>query len=649
VGRYRYLFSPLQLGPVTLQNRVVFSAHLTNYAADGHPTAQHAAYYEARAKGGAGLIITEEHSTHPTDWPYEKLIHGFHRSVIPGYRQITEAVHRHGVPVFAQINHNGGQASSMYSRLPVWAPSPVPDPLFREVPKAVNTREIAEIVAGYGLVAGHCREGGFDGIELQCSHSSIVRGFLSGATNHRTDQYGGSLENRARILFEIVDAVREAIGPGMALGVRLCGDEFIEGGTTIHEAVEVAKMVQAHGKVDYINTSIGVATATLFMIEASMHIPPGYSLFIPNAIRQAVDLPVVGVGRFKDPLQAERAIADGHCDLVGAVRAQIADPDFVRKAQGGDHEATRLCLSCNQECVGRMGLNRWLGCIENPATGQEALRTLAISRKPKKVMVVGAGPAGLQAAISAARHGHDVVVYERELVPGGQVRWAATVPNRAEFGDIIRNQMRELADLDVKVLFGHPVDLDEVRIARPDVVVIATGAVPARPYWAPGDDTRIVDVINVLAGRVELSDGARVVVVDELGFHQATSVAEVLADRGASVQILTPGMVVGQDLGITLDMENFCMRAAAKGIALTPDSVVMGWNGSALSVLHHVSGTMHEVAADLVVLAAPSAPLDGLYHELLGAGIAVHRVGDALAPRRAHSAVIEGDRVGARL
>src|SRR5499425_2701675 len=205
---YRYLWTPLQLGPATARNRIVFSAHLTNYARDGKPTEQHAAYYAARASGGTGLIITEEHSTHPTDWPYEKLIHGFHRDVIPGYKRMTDAVHRHRTPIFAQINHNGGQASSMFSRLPVWAPSAVADPLFREVPKAVELHEIAEIVTGYGTVAWHCAEGGFDGVELQCSHSSIVRGFLSPATNKRTDAYGGSLQRRARILLEIVEAVR---------------------------------------------------------------------------------------------------------------------------------------------------------------------------------------------------------------------------------------------------------------------------------------------------------------------------------------------------------------------------------------------------------------------------------------------------------
>src|SRR5580704_2425971 len=400
-GPYPHLFSPLRVGPLTLRNRVVFSAHLTNYAEDGLPSAQHAAYYAARAAGGAGLVITEEHSTHPTDWPYEKLIHGFRPAVIPGYRRITDAVHRHGTPIFAQINHNGGQGSGMYSRLPVWAPSPVADPLFREVPKEVDRAEIGEIVAGYAQVAEHCRAGGFDGIELQCSHSSIVRGFLSPAVNLRTDEYGGSLPNRARLLLEIVDAVRQAIGPQLALGVRLCGDELIDGGTTIDDAVDVARMVEEQGLTDYINTSIGVATASLFMIEASMQVPPGYAQFIPSAIRKAVDLPVVGVGRFKDPLQAERALAEGHCDLIGVVRGQIADAEFAAKARSGHADDIRLCLSCNQECVGRMGLNRWLGCIENPATGREGSPPPRPPGRSRRLVVVGAGPGGLQAAVTA--------------------------------------------------------------------------------------------------------------------------------------------------------------------------------------------------------------------------------------------------------
>ena len=645
---YRYLWTPLELGPVTTRNRIVFSAHLTNYARDGKPTDQHAAYYEARAAGGAGLIITEEHSTHPTDWPYEKLIHGFHRDVIPGYRQMTEAVHRHRVPIFAQINHNGGQASSMFSRLPVWAPSPVADPLFREVPKAVTHAEIGEIVAGYALVAEHCAEGGFDGIELQCSHSSIVRGFLSPATNKRDDIYGGSLPNRARILLDIVAAVRKVIGSRLALGVRICGDELIEGGTTIDDAIEIAKLVEASGQVDYINTSIGVATASLFMIEASMHIPPNYAMFIPSALRKAVELPVVGVGRFKDPLQAERALAEGHCDLVGVVRGQIADPDFAAKARAGATDDIRLCLSCNQECVGRMGLNRWLGCIENPKTGREAERAkdhVTITAKPKRVMVIGAGPAGLQAAIAAARNGNSVTVYEKEQHAGGQVRLAASVPNRAEFGDMIRNQLTECKRLGVTIEYGVGVWPGLVEDKRPDHVIVATGAEPLRPWWVSADAANVCDVRDVLAGDAE--PFGDVIVIDEVGFHQSTSVAELLADRGCNVEVITNGMVVGQDLGITLDMENWWMRAGAKGITQTVELVPMGMDGTTLSLLHHPTGANVTRTPDWVVLATHANPVEWLYLDLKAAGRSVVRVGDCVAPRRAHAAVVEGERAGA--
>jgi mycofactocin system FadH/OYE family oxidoreductase 2 len=642
---YRYLWTPLQLGPVSTRNRIVFSAHLTNYARDGKPTEQHAAYYGARAAGGTGLIITEEHSTHPTDWPYEKLIHGFHRDVIPGYKAITDAVHRHRVPIFAQINHNGGQASSMYSRLPVWAPSAVADPLFREVPKAVTHAEIGEIVAGYALVAEHCAEGGFDGIELQCSHSSIVRGFLSQATNKRTDEYGGSIENRARLLVEIVAAVRKVIGNRLALGVRLCGDELIEGGTTIDDAVRIAQIAEATGQVDYINTSIGVATASLFMIEASMHIPPGYALFIPSAFRKAVDLPVVGVGRFKDPLQAERAIAEGHCDLVGVVRGQIADADFAAKARAGATDDIRLCLSCNQECVGRMGLNRWLGCIENPRTGREAEPLVGISTKPKSVMVVGAGPAGLQAAISAARAGHRVTVCEKEAQAGGQVRLAASVPNRAEFGDLIRNQLTECNRLGVRIEYGVGVWPGLVAERKPDHVIVAMGAEPTRPWWVAGDAEHVADVREVLDGTAE--PYGDVVVIDEIGFHHATSVAELLADRGCQVEVVTPGMVVGQDLGVTLDMENWWMRAHAKGIVQSTDLVPMGLAGGELTLLHHPTGANQTRRPDWVVLAVPPNPVEWLYHDLVAAGVSVQRVGDCVAPRRAHAAVVDGERAGA--
>jgi mycofactocin system FadH/OYE family oxidoreductase 2 len=657
-GRYRHLFTPLRIGSLTVRNRIVFSAHLTNYATqDGRPSEQHAAYYAARAAGGAGLIITEEHSTHPTDWPYEKLIHGFHEEVIPGYRRITEAVHAHGVPILAQINHNGGQASSMYTRRPVWAPSPVPDPLFREVPKAVEAHEIAEIVAGYAKVAEHCMRGGFDGIELQCSHSSIVRGFLSPATNLRADAYGGPLANRARLLLELVAAVREAIGPHPVLGVRLCGDELIAGGTTIDDAVEVARMAESTGQVDYINTSIGVATATLYMIEASMQIPPGYAMFIPSAIRQAVSLPVVGVGRFKDPLQADRVLAEGQCDLVGVVRGQIADPEFAAKARAGHSEQIRTCLSCNQECVGRMGLNRWLGCIENPRTGHEATPVaVAGTVRRRRVVVVGGGPAGLQAAVTATERGHQVTLVERQHRLGGQIPAAASVPSRAELLDITRNLVAAVGRLGVDVRTGTAASLETIAGLDPEVVVVATGARPVRPWWAgsAGDFPTVVDVRDVLEGGH--SPTGRVVVVDELGFHQATSVAEVLADRGCQVEVVTNGMVVGQDLGITLDLETWNVRAHAKGIGQATDLVPMGVtrteDGSIrLNLQHHPTGTDRDRDCDWVVVAGHQQPDDELWHTLNSAGLGarLYRIGDCLAPRRAHAAVVEGHRVAVTL
>ncbi|HVW39727.1 MAG TPA: mycofactocin system FadH/OYE family oxidoreductase 2 [Amycolatopsis sp.] len=640
------LFSPLRVGPLESANRIVFSAHLTNQALDGLPTEQHAEYYAARAAGGAGLIITEEHTVHPGDQPYEKLIHGFDPAVVPGYRRITDAVHAHGTPILAQLNHNGGQSSSMYTREPVWAPSPAPDPLFREVPKAIGEREIAEVVDGYATVAGHCARGGFDGVEIQCSQSSIVRGFLSPATNQRTDRYGGMLENRARLLVQIIDSVREALGPGRALGVRICGDEHLEDGITLDEGVALAGLVEATGKVDYVNTAIGVATSSLYLVEASMAIPRGYALHIARAIRDAVRLPVVGVGRIKDPADAERALAEGHCDLVGVVRGQIADPDFAAKARRG--EEIRGCLSCNQECVGRVGLNRWLGCVENPRAGRESVPLPSPGPRPKRVLVAGGGPGGLQAASAAAQRGHHVTLFERHDHTGGQVAVAARAPGRAEFLDMVTALLAECRRYGVDIKTGAEATADLLLAERPDAVVLATGARPRAPHWACA---RVADVRDVLEGRC--APAGDVVVIDDLGFHQATSVAELLAERGCRVRMSTPAMVVGQDLGTTLDMENFQRRAHAKGITQHTDEVVLDASEVdgriVLRVLTHTTGETTTVACDWVVCATHQDPEDGLWRALRDAPFPVHRIGDCLTPRRAHAAVIEGHRVGVGL
>ena len=644
----RLLFTPVKIGSIVVKNRIVFSAHLTNYAQDFMPTDRHAYYYRERARGGAGLIITEEHSTHPTDHPYEKLIHAFNPAVIPGYRRITEMVHAEGVPILAQINHNGGQGSGMFTRLPAWAPSAVADPLFREVPKAVEYEEIDQIIKGYAAVASHTKQGGFDGIELQCSHSSIVRQFLSRNTNRRTDKYGSSLENRARLLREIIAAIRLAVGRDYVLSVRLCGDELIRDGITLDETVALARMLEEDGLIDLINTSIGTATQTLYMIEASMRIPPNYAMFISSAIRKAVRLPIIGVGRVKDPIQAERVLAEGHADLIGIVRAQIADPEFAAKARTNRTDDIRLCLSCNQECVGRMGLNRWLGCIETPATGREkeyGIGTLRPARSAKRVVVVGGGPAGLKAAAVAARRGHQVTLLERESRLGGQVASAVRVTNRAEFGDIVRNLVHETTQLNVTVKTGIAANADIVLAERPDAVIVATGSMPDRAAIPGADGPEVVDVTDILSGAT--MPFKRVMIIDRLGFHEATSAAEYLAEQGCEVEVVTQTLFVGQDLGITLDLENWYRQARRLGITCTPNHSVLSIDHGVVTALHNYSGQIIKFPkVDTVVLAIHRKADHALYDALKASVPDLHRIGDCVAPRRAHAAIIEGERAG---
>ena len=640
------LHTPLRLGPRTVRNRVVFTAHLTGYATGGMPTERHAAYYAARAAGGAGMVITEEHSVLPDDRPYERVVRGHDPAAVPGHRMVTDAVHAHGAVVLAQLNHNGGQSSGMYSRLPVRAPSALPDPMFREVAVAMTDADVAEVVAGYARTAELCVAGGYDGVELQCSHSSLLRMFLSPATNRRTDGYGGSPAERARIVCEVVDAVRDVLGPDRVLGVRLGAAERIPGGLDLDEGVEHARLLEATGTVDYLSTSIGVATASLHLIEASMHTPAGYASFIPSALRRAVSLPVLGVGRFTTAEQAGATLDSGECDLVGVARAQIADPEFAAKAADG--RPVRTCVGCNQECVGRVGLNLPLGCAVNPMAGRERVPPPEPSRRGLSVAVVGGGPAGLAAAAALAGRGHRVMLYERAPDTGGQVAVAARAPGRAEIGTVVHDLAAECARAGVRVRTGHDVRSADDIDPSADAVVLATGSAPSPPHWAgPG----VVPVHDVLSGAVAVT--GRVLVVDEVGFHQATSVAELLAGRGCAVEVVTPALVVGQDLGLTLDREGFRRRAHAARIATTTDRVVLDVRGAPggldVTLLRHPTGTREHRRVDAVVHALSTAPCDDLWTALRSGRVPVHRIGDCLAPRRIDAAVREGERVAVEI
>lgn len=641
--QFPYLFSPLRLGAITVPNRIVFSAHLTNLAERNRPGPDLVAYYEERARGGAGLIITEEQSVHPTDHAYERLIRAFEESVVPAYRELTDRLHALGTPVLAQINHNGGQASSLYTRLPVWAPSPIADPLFREVPKEIEAAEIAEVVSAYARVARHVHEGGFDGAELQASHSSLLRQFLSPYANRRTDAWGGSVERRARIVREIVSAIRAEVGRDFVLGIRIPGDEFIDGGLTLAHSVETVRILDGDGLLDYFNTSLGTATHTLFMVEGSMHLPPGYQLYTAAALREVTDLPVVGVGRIKDPVQAEQVLASGVCDLIGMVRQQIAEPATARKAREGRVEEIRLCISCNQDCIGREGLNLEVGCIENPASGHERIlghRTLRPGPRRRRVLVVGGGPAGMECAAVAARRGYDVTLAEADTELGGQVRVAARVPNRAEFGDLARNLEGEVRRAGVSVRLDARVSAGEVLAEGWDSVVCCTGSRPDRPA------EHVLGVVDILSGAAV---GERVAVVDLVGFHQATSAAEWLAQRGHRVEYLTPTLTAGQDLGLTLDLENWHRRVLALGVRIFTSVAPLGYERGCVQAVEAYSGRMVEFGPfDTVVVANHGRAGDELYQALKGR-IEVHRAGDCVAPRRAGDAVNEGHRVALEL
>ncbi|GAA4747769.1 FAD-dependent oxidoreductase [Actinomycetospora chibensis] len=620
------LADPVRLGPLVARNRIVFPAHLTNAAVARLPTAAHAAYYGARAAGGAGLIITEEQSVDPADRPYEKLVDGTDPAVVPGYRAIAEAVHAHGALVLAQLGHNGGQSSSLYSRVPVDGADDEADPMFREVPRALSEHGLARLVAGFGVVAGHVAAGGLDGVEVQCSQASLIRQLPS--------------SRALPFLLAVLAAVREAIGPDRVLGVRLQGDEGIPGGSTVDDAVRLAAAVEPH--VDYVNTAVGVATRTLSLIEPPMGVPAGYAAHVPSAVRAAVSVPVIGVGRFTTPAQTLDAVRSGSCDLVGVVRGQIADPSFAAKALRGVR--VRRCIGCNQECIARVGLDQRLGCAVNPSAGREAVSvdvtapTRAISPSAR-VLVVGGGPAGLAAAVAAARCGHAVTLAERADALGGQLALAARAPERGELVHVVSDLAFEARELGVEVRLRTSIRAAE----DADAVVLATGARPALPAWASGL-ARVVDVTDVLAGRVTPS--GHVLVVDAGRSHAATSTAELLARRGASVTTLTSALVAAGALAPTLDRERWRRRAADLGIEEHTDRVVLGARpGPVLDVLAHLTGEVTPWPADWVVHAGPPTPvLPGT--EVPELGVPVVRVGDCVAPRDLGAAIREGTAAG---
>ena len=652
MSEYRYLFSPIKIGSVVIPNRINFAAHLTNLSENHQISERHIYYYRERAKGGCGLITTEELTVHPSDLAYAKLVDAFVPEVIPGFEKLTRAVHEYDTRIFAQLNHNGMQADGKISRLPVWGPSPGVDPLFREMSKEMEVEDIKECVAYFAKSAIHVVEGGFDGIELQLGHSSLIRQFLSPATNFREDEYGGSFENRLRFCLEVIDAVRQAVGIDFTLGIRLNADEMHpKGGLTLEDTKKIAARLEAAGQLDFMDLSLGTFH-NLYLVEGSMHVPLAYTVPLSAEIRSVVNLPVYCTNRINDPHLAEKILEDGQGDMINMVRALIADPELPNKAREGRDDDIRQCIACNQGCIGRMGLGYTIGCMQSPAAGNEknlGIGTLKPCDVPKRIVVVGAGPAGLEVARVAALRKHNVIVFEKKDEVGGQNILAGKVAGRQEITGVTRWLISQVNKLDIDLRLGVDADEELILQEMPDAVVIATGSVPKeKPFPGEYSYPEVVNTQQILTG--EVVPGDKVLLIDLDGHHQGTGTAEFLADLGKKVHVLVPSLFQGSALGPLQDLFLARQRLAKKGVTCTPDIAVLEIEGTLVKGLNVYSNEMIDFEGyDTVVLAAGNVADDRLYFALKGKVQELYRIGDCVAPRKTDMAIVEGNRVGRRL
>ena len=663
-SEFQYLFTPLKIGPVTVRNRLMSTSHATLMGEAnskwGEPSfyGERYAYYQAeRAKGGIGLIIFGQTAVHPTS-AYELMNTSiaYDESAIPGFKLATDMIHKHGAKVFNQLFHSGLNNSGKVSKLPVWAPSAVPSALFAETPMVMEIDDIKEIVEHYGISAENSKAGGFDGVEIHASHGYLPQQFLSPFSNQRTDEYGGSLENRMRFLLEVVERIRDGIGSDMALGIRLCGDELTPGGLTLDDSVEIARRLAATGKIDYLSISLGNVSTATGVVVPPMYMPQGYGVYAAAAIKEAVDnIPVFCVGRITDPLHAEKILADGQADMVGMTRAHIADPEIGNKAREGRLDEIRQCVGCCQDCFGNVLVGVTAGCTQNPEVGSEkelGAGTLETAPQKKKVIVIGGGRAGMEVARVSALRGHKVILYEKSDKLGGQINLACRLPGRDEMESMIRWPQDELKRLGVEIIFNKEVTVELIEAENPDAVVVATGSKALRtganglnPIGILGSDQKnVYTVEDVLLGKAEL--GQNVVILDTEGHIKAAGIAELLADQGKHVEIITDKLFLGMVLD-SLTMMAVQQRTASKGVQVTPSSTLIGIKENSVDVLHFFSQEVTTIeAVDSVVLITGAKAIDDLYLALKNKVKELYRVGDCVAPRTVDRAIHDGYFVG---
>ena len=647
---FRTLFTPVRVGHLTLKNRIYSSGHAEAMAEGGRPTERLRRYHEAKARGGCALtIFGGSSSVHPSSpaaaW---KQIANHDDGVIPGYRAIADAVHEHGCLVFTQLTHLGRRAQSdADGDGALLAPSQIPERVHREVPHALEPEQIAELVTAFGDAARRCRDGGLDGIELSMAHNHLIDQFWSPLFNERTDEYGGSLENRMRFGMEILTEIRRQVGDDFVVGARISGDELTPGGLGANDMVTIARRLAASRLVDFLSI-VGGGAHTYSLQGAAvpnMSFAPAVYVPLAAAIKAAVPaMPVFHATRIVDPVHADRIAGAGHVDVVGMTRALIADPDLPRKAREGRLDDIRTCVGANEGCIDRIYLGKPVSCVQNPTAGREGeLADVRPASRSKNVVVIGGGVAGMEAARMAALRGHRVVLFEKSGELGGQVLVAARAPARAEYAGIVRFLSAQVRKLGVHVRFGVEATPSLVLAERPDAVIVATGSRSHIPPVPGSDGKHVVTDREVLAGEARV--GENVVLIDDVHTEQALSTAELLLDQGKRVEVISPLFYVGQDIGVT-SIAPLYARVYGKGVVLTPCTELRAVEGTTVVVVNVFSGAERRIeSVDTVVLATGSRSTDELYRALKGQVAELHAAGDCVAPRGVHQAILDGTRV----
>jgi len=623
----RHLFTPLALGPVELENRIVSTAHQTTLVRDHLPSDDFVAYHEARARGGVGLIVLEATAVHPTGLLTPHTLGGYLPELVNGYRRVARAVRPAGTRLFVQLFHGGREQISTPPRAPALAPSAVPSPRFRVEPRPVRAEEVDEIVRGYARAAELAAEGGLDGVEISAAHRYLVEQFLDPELNRRDDSW----RDGQRFLIEVLRAVRRA-APDLCLGVRLSADSECAAG--------VADLLAAEG-VDYLSLALGDSSTYLGSVGI---VPP--PPFADDAMNQAAHLfavgpPLILTSRIVDVEAADRLVAGGRAQAVGMTRALITDPELPAKARAGRADEIVRCIGCNA-CIAHYHAGTPIACAVNPRTGRERrLQPTARSPRRRRLVVVGGGPAGVAAAAEAGRSGHEVVLLERAAHLGGQIALAGAAPGNSELARaFLGNAERQLSSTGVELQLATAADADDVLALAPDAVVVATGARPYRDSRLALQGIDVLDAWDVLAGDVPA--GRNIVVADWGGDPGGLDAAELLAAADNVVTLAVASVAVGE--GVHQYRRNlYLQRLYRAGVTIAHHLELVDAANHAVR-FRNVFAPERETAfdADLLVLALGRVPEDGLARALAADGLRIEEAGDCCGPRSLEEAVLEG-------